>query len=498
MKQEVAIARQAGISMGGFAFGQVARFGYSLAAARLLGAEALGIYALVVSIAQVGEVLAALGLDAALLRLANRHEGEERRRVVASALRTGFLAALAVSALLILFSGQIAAALHGGTLLRFTLCSAAAALPVSVVTLLAGHAVQASGNLGPKMVATQVVAPTSLLFFMVSARYLSGVEAALVLPFVPTALLALAWLLPAFARTSGVGPGDLPGAGADRSMLEIALPLLAVSLFGMFSHWIDIMMLGLLTDTRTVGLYQPAARTAGIIRAVLFAFAGIAAPMIAGFHSRGDRNGIRDLYALISRWGLIVALPPVIALAIFPGEALSLFGPGFDEASGAMLLLLLSALLQIWFGLGSTILAMGGQERVSFLNQAGALFLQIVLHLTLIPRYGLDGAALSMLAVTVVLTIVLMVEMRAIFGIPPFVPKLWKPLLAGTLTATALFFSRPWLLTLGPLPAFATGALLGTGLYLLLMLLFRLEAEEKAVILKYIRLSDRKSEEKHL
>jgi O-antigen/teichoic acid export membrane protein len=486
VKQEVAIARQAGISMGGFAFGQIARFGYNLAAARLLGAEALGIYALVVSIVQVGEVFAALGLDAALLRLANRHEGEERRRVVASALRTGFLAALAVSALLILFSGHIAAALHGGALLRLTLCSAAAALPVSVATLLAGHAVQASGNLGPKMVATQVVAPVALLLLMVSGRYLSGVEAALIIPFVPTALLALAWLLPAFARVSGVGPGDLLRAGADRSVLELALPLLAVSLFGIFSHWIDIMMLGLLTDPASVGRYHPAARTAGLLRSVFLAFSGIAAPMIASCHARGDLAGIRKLYGLVSRWILTAALLPALLLALFPREVLSLFGPGFPAGSTALLLLAAAALLHAWFGLGSTVLAMAGGERLSLANQAVALFFQVLLHLLLIPKYGINGAALSTFTVALLLSLARAVEMRLIFGIPLFPEKVWKPLIAALLTGGALLPGRPLLAGFPPAAALAAAAACAFPCYLLLLRMFRLEQEELEVIFSIV------------
>ncbi|NTU67731.1 MAG: oligosaccharide flippase family protein [Chlorobiaceae bacterium] len=486
MKQEVTIARQAGISMAGFAFGQLARFGYSLAAARLLGAEALGIYALVVSVVQVGEVVAALGLDAALLRFASLHEGEERRRAVASALRTGVISALVVSALLIIFSGRIASALHGGALLRLTLCSAAAAIPVSVATLLAGHAVQASMRLAPKVLATQVLAPTALLLLMIGAWSFSGVEAALVVPFVPTALLAFAWILPAFGKATGVGPGDLLHARRDLGMMRVALPLLAVSLFGMFSHWIDIMMLGLLTDPKTVGLYHPAARTAGLLRSVFLAFSGIAAPMIAACHARGDQAGIRKLYELVSRWVLTIALLPALVLALLPKEVLSIFGAGFTESSTALVLLAASALLQAWFGLGSTVLAMAGGERLSLVNQSVALFLQVGLHLLLIPRYGLDGAALSTFAVTLLLSAARAAEMRLLLGIGMAWSKIWKPLLAAAVTGSALLGARSLLAALPPLPALAAGAAGASLIYPMLIWMFRLQREELEVIFSII------------
>jgi O-antigen/teichoic acid export membrane protein len=486
MKPEVTIARQAGISMAGFAFGQLARFGYNLAAARLLGAESLGIYALVVAVIQVGEVVGAAGLDAALLRFANLHDGEERKRVVASAIKMAVVSALVVSALLFLLSDSIAAALHGGRLLGMTLRSASAAIPISVTTLLAGHAAQAFRKLAPKVVATQIIAPFALLTLMIGARYLSGVEAALLFPFVPAALLSLFWVLPGFRKTTGVGPGDVLRATGDRAMLAVAMPLLAVSLFGMFSHWIDIMMLGFLTDTRTVGLYQPAARTAGLLRSVLLAFSGIAAPMIAGFHARGDEAGIRKLYELVSRWVLTIVLLPALLLATFPRELLSVFGEGFRDGSTALVLLSVSALLQAWFGLGSTVLAMAGGERLSLLNQIVALFMQVCLHLLLIPLYGIDGAAVSSLVVTLLLSAARAVEMRWLLGIGAVSRKAWKPLLAAAVTGMALFLARPQLASLPVLHALAIGAAGASALYVLLIRMFRLEQEELEVIFSFI------------
>ncbi|NTU93053.1 MAG: oligosaccharide flippase family protein [Chlorobiaceae bacterium] len=486
MKQERTIARQAGISMAGFAFGQVVRFGYNLAAARLLGADALGIYALVVAVMQVGEVVAVAGLDAALLRFANQHEGDPRKRSVASAMKMGLTSALVVSALLLMLSGRIAAALHGGELLRLVLCSAAAAIPVTVTTLLAGHAAQAFRNLAPKVVATQMVAPLALLALMIGARYLSGVEAALIVPFVPSAMLALATVLPGFRRTTGVGSADLLHAPVDRAMLSVAMPLLAVALFGMFSHWIDIMMLGLLTDTRTVGLYQPAARTAGLLRSVFLAFSGIAAPMIAACHARGDSAGIRRLYDLVSRWVLTLSLLPALLFTLYSREALSIFGAGFPESSTALVLLTVAALMQAWFGLGSTVLAMAGGERLSLVNQTVALLLQVGLHLILIPRYGMDGAAISSLAVTLLLSLARAAEMRLLLGIGVLSRKLWKPLLAAFLTGAALVMVKSALSALPPLAAFAAGAACASMLYVALMGMFRLEEEELEVIFSFI------------
>jgi len=336
MRREVTIAREGGIAMAGFVFGQIFRFAYNLAAARLLGADALGPSALVVAVMQVGEVLAAGGLDAGLLRFVTRKEDVERKAVIASAMKRSTLVSVLVGLMIALFSGPIAGLLHGGGLLRLALCSAAAALPLSVMTIMAGHAIQAHHRLLPKVLATQVIQPVLLVLTMVAARYASGIGAALALPFLIAPLVALVWIAPGFRRMTGITPGDVLRAGGNREMNRFALPLLAISLFTMLSHWIDVVMLGLLADVGTVGLYQPAARTAGLLRSVMFAFAGIAAPMIAGYHGRQEMEGIKDTSEMVNRWIVTIIMLPFLLLVLFPGELLSVFGKGFAAQTCAI------------------------------------------------------------------------------------------------------------------------------------------------------------------
>jgi O-antigen/teichoic acid export membrane protein len=132
------------------------------------------------------------------------------------------------------------------------------------------------------------------------------------------------------------------------------------------------------------------------------------------------------------------------------------------------------------------VLAMSGGERLSMINQAGALVLQVLLHWLLIPRFGLNGAALSMLIVTMLLTIVRMAELRSLLRIPFLSVKLWKPLAAGVVTGGALLLLKSLAGSLQPLPLLALAGVSGVTVYALLILAFRLEREEMEVIFKLI------------
>ena len=495
MNRNAVIAGQAGFSFAGFLFGQTVRFGYNLVVARLLGVEALGTYALAIAVIQIAEVLAVTGLDSALLRFVslNSLDSLRQRAVIGSALKISITLSLFVALLLLLFSAPIASMLNGSRLLQLTLCCYAAAIPFNVATLLFGYAMQGFRRLKPKIIATQVVSPLLLLLLTILFRYSAGQDAALFFPFALAGVGAFFWIRPSLSTISGTLPADILHARTDKAMLAYALPFMAVSLLSMMTHWLDVMMLGMLTDTQTVGLFHPAARTAGLIRSVLLAFAGIAAPMIAELHTGRQNAEIGRIYKMVTRWIVTVVLPPAILFIVLPELVLSVFGARF-AAGGATALLLLTAasFLQATFGLSATVLAMTGYARLSLFNALGALGLQVALNLLLIPRMGLNGAALATLLLFLMLSALRLVEIRRLLKIHPFGKALWKPLAAGLSAALILMVVRPWLLTLHPFAGLAAAALLSLGSFTALLLLLKLEEEEREIILKHLPFPDKK------
>jgi len=480
------IAGQAGFSFAGFLFGQASRFGFNLLVARVLDADALGTYALAVAVMQISEVLAIAGLDSGLLRFISVHSSDALRQkaVIGSALKTSFFLSISIVLLLLLFSGRIALILHGSHRLQLTLCCYAVAIPFNVATMLYGHAIQGFRQLQPKIIATQVVSPLLLLLLTIVFRYMAGQEAALIFPFALSAAIAFFWIRPYLSKISGVLPLDIVRATPDRAMLLYALPFMVVSLLSMMTHWLDVMMLGMLTDTATVGLYHPVARTAGLIRAVLLSFAGIAAPMIAALHTGSDNAEIGRIYKMVTRWIFGLVIPPVLLFMLLPEPVLGVFGQRFTAGSHALILLTAASLLQVSFGLSSTVLAMTGYARLSLFNALGALGLQVVLNLILIPRMGINGAALATLLVFFLLSTVRLGEIYILLKIHPFGKALWKPLAAGIVTAVILMAARPWLHSIPVFAGFLTGALLAVSSYSVLMLLLKLEQEEREIILK--------------
>lgn len=496
------IAGQAGISYGGFIFGQAVRFGFNMAVARMLGEESLGVYALALAVMQIVETFGVAGYDAAAVRYVNIYQAEGRKASDAAglAIRSALLMSLVPALLVMLFSAPLARLLGGGasldvggsaplggdgggTLLHFALLSYAVAVPFNVAATVAGHALQGHRDLVPKIVATQIIAPVAMLALTLLLAFADAPGPALLVPYTAASVLSCLWIWRQLRLKAGTGIREVLGAPADRRMKAFAFPLLGVSLVSMISYWLDVLLLGMLGGPVLSGLYQPAARTAGLLRAVLPAFSGIAAPLVAALQAGDESAETGRLYRLVTRWMVLLVTPATVFLMVLPEPVLLLFGPRFSASAPALVLLAAAAFAQAFGGIAGTVLSMAGHGRVTFLNALVGFAVQVALSVLLIPLYGTAGAAAASLGAMLLLSALRLLQVSRVLGVSSFSGALWKPAAAGGGTALMLWLCRPWLLGLGPAASALTGVVIASAGYLALILLFRLEAEDQELIL---------------
>ena len=496
------IAGQAGISYGGFLFGQAVRFGFNMAVARMLGEESLGVYALALAIMQIVETFGVAGYDAAAVRYVNLYQAEGRKASDAAglAIRSALLMSLVPALLVMLFSAPLARLLGGGasldvggsaplggdgggTLLHFALLSYAVAVPFNVAATVAGHALQGHRDLVPKIVATQIISPVAMLVLTLLLAFAAAPGPALLVPYTAASVLSCLWIWRQLRLKTGTGIREVLGAPADRRMKAFAFPLLGVSLVSMISYWLDVLLLGMLGGPVLSGLYQPAARTAGLLRAVLPAFSGIAAPLVAALQAGDESAETGRLYRLVTRWMVLLVTPATVFLMVLPEPVLLLFGPRFSASAPALVLLAAAAFAQAFGGIAGTVLSMAGHGRVTFLNALVGFAVQVALSVLLIPLYGTAGAAAASLGAMLLLSALRLLQVSRVLGVSSFSGALWKPAAAGGGTALLLWLCRPWLLGLGPAVSSVSGIAICTAAYFGLTILFRLEAEDRELIL---------------
>ena len=430
------ILSEAFLSFSGMSFGSVFRYMFSIIMARFLGAQMLGLYSLGNAITRIAEILALLGLDNGVLRFVSRDTEDKFNvdRSIYTSLKIGLISSILIAVLLFLSAEKIVnEILNEDSFLITVIKVFAISLPFTVLTLISSFATQAFKILKYKIFVNQIVNPLTLLIAFVASYFLLGIELSILLPTVVSSIIGLMFILKFLTNFSSISLSKIIDTTVDKDILKFSVPLMFVSAIGIIMHWIDIIMLGILSNATEVGMYHPIERTAGLVRMILFAFAGIFAPIFSEHYFKKNKNGMKESYQSSSKYILAFSLPIFIFLFIFSEPMLLVFGTEFQNYF-ALKVLLLGIFIQTIFGLGSSTLTMSGYTKFNLLNVSIALVLNIISNSILIPLYGLTGAALATSFALIVLSTLRYFENLILMNLNLFSFKLIKPIISGAIT----------------------------------------------------------------
>ena len=477
------IAKETTVTFSGLVYGNFNRYLYSALLARWVGAEFLGIYSLANAIMLISEVVAKMGLETGAMRFVSRLnpelDQEKIQKIIASALRMTTIFSLVIMVALIISSGAIVTnILNGPPLLKLVIIIFAIAIPFNALTLVSAFATQGFKRLKYKILVTQFLNPTLLLTTMVICYWFISAESALMAPMLITGIIGFFVMLGVLKKVTGVSNNQIMKAKVDTSLLNFSYPLMFVTILQTFMHWMDILMLGYFTDATTVGLYHPAARTAGLLQALLLSFISIYAPMMAQFHREGDRKKMDDTYKLVSRWLLMCAIPISAIFIIFPGKVMLLFGPEYLPSAKILVILTGATFIQAIFGAAGPTLSMSGHTKLVLWNTIGAFALNFGLNIFLIPNYGIIGAAIATLTSLIVVGFARTIEVSVILKMNFFDRKVIKPIFAGITVFTGLLLIKDFIMPFHTLITLLSAGIFSVGSFGLIMWILKIEDED--------------------
>ena len=477
------IAKETTVTFSGLVYGNFNRYLYSALLARWVGAEFLGIYSLANAIMLISEVVAKMGLETGVMRFVSRLnpelDQEKIQKIIASALKMTTIFSLVIMVALIISSGAIVKnILNEPPLLKLVIIIFAIAIPFNALTLVSAFATQGFKRLKYKILVTQFLNPTLLLTTMVISYWFISAESALMAPMLITGIIGFFVMLGVLKKVTGVSNNQIMKAKVDTSLFNFSYPLMFVTILQTFMHWMDILMLGYFTDATTVGLYHPAARTAGLLQALLLSFISIYAPMMAQFHREGDRKKMDDTYKLVSRWLLMCAIPISAIFIIFPGKVMLLFGPEYLPSAKILVILTGATFIQAIFGAAGPTLSMSGHTKLVLWNTIGAFALNFSLNIFLIPNYGIIGAAIATLTSLIVVGFARTIEVSVILKMNFFDRKVIKPIFAGIAVFTGLLLIKDFIMPFHTLITLLSAGIFSVGSFGLIMWILKIEDED--------------------
>jgi O-antigen/teichoic acid export membrane protein len=171
---------------------------------------------------------------------------------------------------------------------------------------------------------------------------------------------------------------------------------------------IDVLMSGYYLGTTAAGAYSVASRISRLVPFGLTAVNLAISPMISRLWAEERHAELQRLVTLAAAGIIASTLPVAIVCAVFGEALLSLFGEEFSGARAALLVLLLGRTLDAFSGSTSLLLTMTGHQLLVAKVVGVSAAIDLLLHVVLVPRFGIVGAATATTATTVVLNAVLL------------------------------------------------------------------------------------------
>ena len=371
---------------------------------RLLGARAYGLYAYALAWMKALSVPATLGLERLLVRevaiYRARSDWASWRGLLIWAGRTLLIAAVGIALVAVAVSWLIAGSAEG--LQAFWL--AMALLPLLALLRLKQFVMQGMHRTVVGQIPETLVQPL-LLTTLVAAYFASvgrltatgamGLNVAATLVALVCGVVLLERTLPASVKESA--PNTQP-----RVWLRSAVPLLLVSGINAMSGQIPVLMLGAMRNAEAAGILSIAKRLADLTILPTLALSAVLTPTLATLWATHDRRGLQRTITKCARGVTLVSLPIALVFIIFGGPLLEVFGAPFAAGTTALALLCVGQIVNMFAGSIGLLLVMTGHEReVAFISTACAL-LNFCLCASLIPRWGMAGAAVGAAASLIV------------------------------------------------------------------------------------------------
>jgi O-antigen/teichoic acid export membrane protein len=203
----------------------------------------------------------------------------------------------------------------------------------------------------------------------------------------------------------------------------------------------DNILLGAFLRTESVGLYDASFLLAKLVLTTLGAFGFLFMPMFSRLDADGDADGMDELYRTSTKWVVSLTLPIFLVLLLFPEAILGgLFGPEYAAGATALQILTLGFFVHALSGLAGNAIVSIGRTRTILLANVCVALLNVTGNVLLIPRIGIEGAAVASALSYLALNAGYLWVLRG-YGISPLSREL-----SGSVATTAVLVVPPCLL----------------------------------------------------
>lgn len=178
-------------------------------------------------------------------------------------------------------------------------------------------------------------------------------------------------------------------------MVSSSMFMISILQIGMSK--IDIMVLGFMVSVEEVGYYSAASRIAALVSFGQFALGSVMAVVFSECHENNSPASTKAELLRSTKMSMLIGGLLLLCAVMIGPALLGIFGDNFVQATVTLYILALSSFVVSAYAMAKLSMMMSGNEKQVGMITFSAIALNIVLNILLIPRLGINGAAVATL-----------------------------------------------------------------------------------------------------
>ncbi len=179
-----------------------------------------------------------------------------------------------------------------------------------------------------------------------------------------------------------------------KKVFRFSLPVSATALASFTLAYIDILLLGHFLSAEEVGIYSAASPTSRLVMAFSAALYAVMLPSISEINAKRDSAQLKKYVGYAYKLSVAILLPVTLVSVLLSEPIITtLFGASYAAAATSFEILVVGTAFLGIFTLNSSIFQGVGKPGTPMAILISAAVLDVVLNLTLIPRFEITGAA---------------------------------------------------------------------------------------------------------
>lgn len=202
----------------------------------------------------------------------------------------------------------------------------------------------------------------------------------------------------------------------ERGFYKSLPDFLLVGIIFYYTQWGLSIVLGFFETESEVAIFSLGLRIAMIVGFILTVYDSILGPRFARLYHEGNNQGLKDLAQKSALQMFCFSLVPSVVFLIWPQWVLGFFGTDYSTASSVLRILVTAQLINVMTGSVVLFLLMTDSQKIARDILVLSVVIGGVASFFLIPRFGAEGAAVSLFICLVIQNFLAVYVVKKKFG----------------------------------------------------------------------------------